>query len=348
MPRARYAGIVLWRLSLGLVAASAPSWSNGKELDRSQLGAAVRSVVKVEAIAADGSISLGSAVSLGDGVFVTNCHVTNRASRIDVLYTGRRWAVSGEAADPQHDLCAIQAPKLTDVPSVTVLSSRALMRGDAVAALGFSLGAGLSATPGEIKALHPLDGAQVIQVSAPFNSGASGGGLFDNNGNLIGILTFRLPNSDGYYFAMPADWILSLPQTSSFESVGPLSGPPPFWAHRERELPYFMQAATLEARRDWQSLINLTEHWASAETDNAEPWLMRGNAYGWLDRNPAAARAYLEAVKREPASALSWYRLGEAYLLSRDHTGVIDVYETLTRLDPELADTLAVRAGLPR
>jgi S1-C subfamily serine protease len=41
----------------------------------------------------------------------------------------------------------------------------------------------------------------VIQTSTAFTSGASGGGLFDEDGRLVGILTYRLRGASGYYFS---------------------------------------------------------------------------------------------------------------------------------------------------
>ena len=53
----------------------------------------------------------------------------------------------------------------------------------------------------------------LIQTSAPINSGNSGGPLMTYDGQVIGITTAIVSNSDGLGFAIPSDTILSVMQT---------------------------------------------------------------------------------------------------------------------------------------
>jgi S1-C subfamily serine protease len=94
---------------------------------------------------------------------------------------------------------------------------------------------------GRVVALHSFAGGQVIQVSAPFRMGASGGGLFDDQGRLVGILTFyRLSGDDALFFAVPVDWVDDTARRE-FKAVAPLTGPEPFWAGTEDVLPAFLK-----------------------------------------------------------------------------------------------------------
>ena len=54
--------------------------------------------------------------------------------------------------------------------------------------------------------------APIIQTDAAISPGSSGGGLFDGEGNLVGITTIKFVDDDieGISFAIPADWILEL------------------------------------------------------------------------------------------------------------------------------------------
>src|SRR5262249_32460673 len=69
------------------------------------------------------------------------------------------------------------------------------------------IGQEISIRSGSVRALHRHENSNVIQVSAPFDFGASGGGLFDRYGNLVGVLTFKMLGGDDYYFAVPTEWI---------------------------------------------------------------------------------------------------------------------------------------------
>jgi len=332
---------------LGVSIVLLPQMSFTKEIDRERLNPILGSIVKVEAIAASGNLSLGSAVSLAPGKFVTNCHVTLHAERISVIAGGQRWPVAGQLSDTLYDLCLLDIPGLKNLPAVSIRRASDLRQGQTVIALGYTFGAGLMAQAGTIKALHTLHDSRVIQTTTPFNSGASGGGLFDEDGELIGILTFRLPGASAYYFSMPTDWLpTDIDNSEAYTKITPLSGPPPFWAHTNDALPYFMRAAALEANGDWQGLIRLTETWAAAEESNAEPWFMRGQAYSHIDRNEAAIKAYKNALNRDPTFAPTWYNIGEAYFRRGDRSEVINIYNVLKKLDTELAEDLAVKCGL--
>jgi S1-C subfamily serine protease len=50
-----------------------------------------------------------------------------------------------------------------------------------------------------------LDGVEYIQTDLPINVGNSGGPLVDDEGNLIGIVSFILRDSQGISFALPID-----------------------------------------------------------------------------------------------------------------------------------------------
>ena len=58
---------------------------------------------------------------------------------------------------------------------------------------------------GIISGLRSLRGIRHIQTTAPISPGSSGGGLFDRHGNLIGITTFLLKDSQSLNFAISVD-----------------------------------------------------------------------------------------------------------------------------------------------
>jgi hypothetical protein len=95
-----------------------------------------------------------------------------------------------------------------------------------------------------VQALHEVDGARVIESTAAFNSGASGGGLFDEQGALVGLLAFRMRNSISSYYALPLGWVRdAIPRDDEWAGVKPLEGPPPFWQAGEAQLPASMRVS---------------------------------------------------------------------------------------------------------
>lgn len=333
--------VILWLGMSGTVAAA--------EMDRARMFAVSPGVLKVEVSSADGHYGLGTAVSIAPGKFVTNCHVTRKAQVIAVLHDGRRWPVAAQLSDIEDDLCLLDVPELKDVAPVPLGRAQDLRVGHPVAALGYPGGLGLQAQAGSVQALHPLHGSVVIQTTTAFFGGASGGGLFNEDGQLVGILTFRLPGADAYYFATPLDWIRPrIGASNAYVKVAPLTGPVAYWARQPADLPYFMQAASLEAGKDWDALLALTGKWAAAERDNSEPWFERGEACEHLSRDADAVSAYQTAVKLDPKSAVAWSSLGELQLRLGNRKELEKALTALKELDASRAAELSEKGGALR
>ena len=333
-------------LSLALLALTSAMPVGAQDLDRERFNPILGSIVKIEAVTESGGYSLGSAVPVEPGRFVTSCHVTAKAVSISIQYQGLRWAVRGQRANVERDLCVLDVPTLSEVTPIKRGKSSELRVGDGLAAIGYTFGTGLATQVGKVRALHPIDGGTVIQSATYFNSGASGGGLFTLDGRLVGILTFRLKGAEAYYFSIPADWIdTELARDDAFQPIAPLASTAPFWAQPVERLPYFMRAATMQAREQWPDVIALTERWAEAESDNAEPWFVRGEAFTRIDRHSDAASAFEKAVTLNPKLALAWLRLGETQFRLGHADVVREIGKKLDALDPELAAELRLRSG---
>ena len=91
---------------------------------------------------------------------------------------------------------------------------------------------------GNVRGLHSLDGGRVIESDAAFSSGASGGGLFDASGALVGLLTFRSRGDLASYYSVPVRWIRErLPTDDQWAEVLPLDAETPFWQRDTETLP---------------------------------------------------------------------------------------------------------------
>ena len=141
----------------------------------------------------------------------------------------------------------------------------------------------------------------MIQSSSRFNSGASGGGLFDDRGALVGVLTFRMRGADASYFAAPAEWVRELvdaAERGAFGQVMPLPRHPvAYWEAMGEERPRFLQAAALKHGMRWDELQAHALEWLRAQPDDSEPWLALGMALVRLGRMPEG-RLALECALR--------------------------------------------------
>lgn len=150
-----------------------------------------------------------------DGYILTNNHVIEGASTINVtLNNGKNYEASLVAADSQSDIAVLKI-NANGLTPVTFSDSDSLSVGDLAIVIGNPLGtlAG-TATDGIVSGLEreiTLDGKSMtlIQVSASVNPGNSGGGVFDQQGNLIGLVVAKSSGSDveGLGFAIPSNTV---------------------------------------------------------------------------------------------------------------------------------------------
>jgi serine protease Do len=244
-------------------------------------------VVKVEVVSATGRLGLGSGVVVADGKIVTNCHVTRNATSIRVVRGDERYDVAQALSDTARDLCLLHVPKLR-LPAAPLAADEALQPGQPLVAVGYTAGVGPSFSGGDALALHTHDGGRVIQSSNSFNSGASGGGLFNAQGQLVGVLTFRLRGAlaqAAHYYSAPVAWVNQLLQSppERYRAVAALAGQA-YWELPRDEQAHFLQATAAHAAQDWPSLLALCEAWTREEPLNPQAWGLLGTAYLRLGR----------------------------------------------------------------
>jgi S1-C subfamily serine protease len=140
---------------------------------------------------------------------LTNCHVLAGAQKIQLKQKESTWGAAVERADPKSDRCVLRVsgPPLVPVPGVRSYGD--LKVGEPLYALGSPLGLELTLSEGILSGLREEEGLKFVQTTAPISPGSSGGGLFDGQGNLVGITTLVLAGKErlnqALNFALPAD-----------------------------------------------------------------------------------------------------------------------------------------------
>ena len=165
------------------------------------------SVVEVTSTGGQGSESIGSGdILTADGYIVTNDHVVQGFSNFTVtLSNGTNKQAQLIGQDPQDDLAVLKI-NATGLTPIAIGDSSKVTVGEFNIAVGSPLGLQNSATFGIVSALNrsaseapsgpagELTG--LIQTSAPFNPGNSGGALVNLQGQLIGIPTLSATNPE--------------------------------------------------------------------------------------------------------------------------------------------------------
>lgn len=157
----------------------------------------------------------GSGVVTGPEAVVTNCHVLRRAQRVAVRHEKTTITATLSHWDVQRDVCQLKAPGLV-APTVAFADTARLNVGQDVYAIGHPKGLDLTMSAGLISSFRRNENSQLvlIQTSAAVSAGSSGGGLFDNTGRLIGLVTIGSVGADtqNLNFAIPVDWVRDLPE----------------------------------------------------------------------------------------------------------------------------------------
>jgi len=152
----------------------------------------------------------GMPLAIGSGFFIekdkliTNYHVIDGAANAVVRTIG---------SESQHEVKeTVSYSEAMDIAILRVDTERTPLPtkatqdqqiGDKVIAIGNPKGLEGSVSEGIISGLRPVDDFKVYQITAPISPGSSGGPLFDQDGNVIGITTASITDGQNLNFAIP-------------------------------------------------------------------------------------------------------------------------------------------------
>lgn len=143
-------------------------------------------------------------------VIVTNYHVINGSDEI-LVQRSNNDKLKAEILylDPSMDVAFLHPEsKLSDAESVALKPPADISNGDTVTAIGHPHGLKFTTTQGIVSKVNRLfSGLKYVQTDAAINPGNSGGPLIDGEGNIIGINTFIISESNNLGFALHIDQI---------------------------------------------------------------------------------------------------------------------------------------------
>ncbi len=160
-------------------------------------------------------ISLGSGFAIGENCIVTNAHVINDIDNIILTtYAGETYTAYVIGCDQDRDIAVLGVQNAKFTP-LTIADYRELSVGDDVYAIGAPKSMAYTLTKGVISAKEREIGEyKYLQTDAAINEGNSGGPLLNKEGNVIGINTMKISDSEGIGLAIPmtvaSDFLKSL------------------------------------------------------------------------------------------------------------------------------------------
>lgn len=182
--------------------------------------------------------ALGSGFALGKNCIITNAHVISNVNSVIVrTYGGEQYNAYVVGMDEKQDI-AILGVADAEFPFLTVADYTTMNTGDDVYAIGAPKSMAYTLTKGVISAKERQIGIySYIQIDAAINEGNSGGPLLNDLGQVIGMNTFKMSDSEGIGLAIHIDNICDYLRTLNIEldNTGNVSGNISIYNNNEKE-----------------------------------------------------------------------------------------------------------------
>ncbi|HEY3803027.1 MAG TPA: trypsin-like peptidase domain-containing protein [Kofleriaceae bacterium] len=165
-------------------------------------------VVEIEA--GDNRVGTGFVVS-NTGLIATNLHVIEGETTIKVKLFKETTPIpvmSIAGVDPTHDLALMWINPPHRLTPVRLGDSSQMSAGDKVYAIGNPLDLAYSVSDGLVSQVRQLSAElTILQISAPISEGSSGGPLFNQYGEVIGVTTAIVTDGQNINLAMPSNYL---------------------------------------------------------------------------------------------------------------------------------------------
>jgi S1-C subfamily serine protease len=147
---------------------------------------------------------MGSAVAISDHELLTNCHVVGETTKVTIGRDKKEQNAVVVSMNATADRCVLRTD--ARLPNfVTVRPYDDIKVGERAITIGTPQGLELTVAEGIVSSKRTHKGSRLVQTSAPISQGSSGGGLFDAQGQLLGITTFYFAGGQNLNFAVAAE-----------------------------------------------------------------------------------------------------------------------------------------------
>ena len=299
------------------------------------------SAVAIEAFDAKGTmISRGSGFFIGNERVITNRHVIENASRVELqLQDGRKFLIRGGLAiDGEGDIALLQV----EVPrgmAVPLPIGRAVpQEGESIVVVGNPFGLEGSVSNGIVSAVREIPGyGKIIQITAPISPGSSGSPVVNMYGQVVGVATLQASEGQSLNFAVPAERISQL-RVGALQTVSNLSVESAKNKRAAAERSY-SQGVALLSRDDFERALPFFERAVELEPTYTEAWYQAGYCYGVLGRHGESLQASQRAAKLRPDWAATYLNIGASSYALGQFREAVDAYRQAIKLESDSADT---------
>ncbi|MGI8640761.1 MAG: tetratricopeptide repeat protein [Pyrinomonadaceae bacterium] len=302
--------------------------------------------VKPSAVAIETFDAKGATISRGSGFFVskdkiiTNRHVIEKSSRVEIhLMNGKKFVARGVLAiDGEGDLALLQVnvPEGEAIPLPIV---RAVpQEGESIVVVGNPYGLEGSVSNGIVSAVREIPGyGKIIQITAPISPGSSGSPVVNMLGQVIGVATLQAAEGQSLNFAVPSERIsqLKIGELQTFSSLNSQSQK----NKRAAAQSLYSQGLGILSRDDYARAVTYFEKAVEIDGNYAEAWYQAGFCYGMLGRHADALKASKQAAKLRPEWSETYVNIGASSFALGQYKDAAEAYKQATKIDANNADT---------
>ncbi|MGD9562259.1 MAG: tetratricopeptide repeat protein [Pyrinomonadaceae bacterium] len=302
--------------------------------------------IKPSSVAIETFDQRGNSVSRGSGFFVapdrviTNRHVIERSSRVEIhLVDGKKFRAKGVLAiDGEGDLALLQVDLPPGLAVSLPISKSVPQEGESILVVGNPFGLEGSVSNGIVSAVREISGyGKIIQITAPISPGSSGSPVVNMYGQVIGVATLQAAEGQSLNFAVPAERILQL-KVSELQTVSSLSAVTQKNKRAAAES-FYSQGVALLSRDDYARALPFFEKAVETDPAYAEAWYQSGFCYGILGRHADALKASKQAAKLRPEWAETYVNIGASSYALGQFKEAVEGYRRAIRLDDSKAET---------
>jgi len=283
-------------------------------------------------------ISQGSGfIVRSDGRVITNYHVISNAKDIKVKVGSKILPVEGIVhIDKESDIVILKAEG-KNYPTVKLGDAQKAKVGEKVYVISSPMGFENTISEGILSGIRELSSdITLLQITAPISQGSSGGPVFNKDGEVIGVATFLIKESQNLNFALSinrikdkiSEKVISLREAEFLDFKKTAE----YWFI----LGYLSANAGMyrEAIEAFKKAIMIKPDYA------AEAYYNLGISYAHLGMYREAIEACKKAIRIKPDYAEAYYNLGITHLILNDRGSALEIYKILKKIDPELANNL--------
>jgi tetratricopeptide (TPR) repeat protein len=239
-----------------------------------------------------------------DGAVVTNYHVISMAADVKIKLGMKVLDVEGVLhADPENDL-AIVKMEGKGYPKVRIGDTNNLRVGEKIYVIGSPQGLENTISEGILSGIREIDRERkILQMTAPISPGSSGGPLFNSNGEVVGVATFLIAETQNLNFAMPINLILA--------------------ALTKKELVSPQEACQVDFN------------------ETAACWYYQGLAFGTTGQFERAAEAFKRSLAVDSKKTETYINLGVSYANMRRYREAVEMLTEAVKIEPDHPDALS-------